>query len=67
MNSTLSSRGPLQAKVGGALNTNAQTYVNLMGISDLIVYKSIFLHLLMQAMEVEEHFHVQHMHAERDS
>ena len=37
--------------------------ISCWGFSDLLVYASIFFHLLMQAIEVEEHFHGQHAYA----
>ena len=59
-NSILSSRGPSQAKVGEAMNTNA---MNTNGFSDPIVCASVLFHLLMQAIKVGERFHVQHAYA----
>jgi hypothetical protein len=61
--SMLSSRGPSQGKVSEAMNTNSPTDVSWWGCANFLIYASIFFPLLMQAIEVEEHFHVQHAYA----
>ena len=53
---------PSQAKEGEAMNTNSPTDC-WCGFSNLLVYASSFFHLVTQAIEVEEHFHVQHAYA----
>ena len=52
----LSPCGTSRAEVAEAMNTNSPTDVSWWGFSGSIVYASIFFHLLMQAIEVGEHF-----------
>ena len=40
--------------------TNLPNYISWKGFSYSLLCEAILFHLLMQAMEVEEHFHVQH-------
>ena len=62
-NPILSSRGPSQTRVGKAMNTNSPTDVSWWGFSDSLVYASSFFHLFMQAIKVDEYFHIQHAYA----